>query len=144
MLLGERKSVQRRQASRAPSVFDAQLSSDAPQELGDSSLHWQRATQKEQIPGLHRFNISAERSWWTRQVYAKVLQPLFGTGVRCVRGHYRFSMDITRAASGDRQQTPASFVAKPALHLRLHHHRPKCAPPSTCSTSPVIWLASVR
>jgi len=30
-------------------------------------------------------------------------------------------------ASGDQHQTPAS-----ALHLRLHHHRPRCAPPSTC------------
>src|SRR5882762_10083175 len=96
MLLGERESVQRRQASRAPSVFDAQLSSDASQELRDSPLHWQRAAQKEQIPGLHRFNIGAERSWWTRQVYAKVLQPSFGTRVCRVRGHYRFSMDITR------------------------------------------------
>src|SRR5258706_4673369 len=49
------------------------------------------------------------------------------------------------AASEDRQETPAYFVAKPALHLRLHHHRPKCAPPSTCSTSPVrfrLWLGS--
>src|SRR4029077_12279784 len=24
------------------------------------------------------------------------------------------------------------------------HHLPTCAPPSTCSTSPVIWRASVR
>ena len=27
---------------------------------------------------------------------------------------------------------------------KRHHHRPRCAPPSTCSTSPVTWLASVR
>src|ERR1700680_2872428 len=113
MLLGERKRVQRGQASRAPSVFDAQFASDAAQELGDSSLHWQRATQKEQIPGLHRFNIGAERTWWTRQVYAKVFQALFGTGVRCVRGHYRSPWISVEAASGDRQETPASFVAKP-------------------------------
>src|SRR5450631_4205971 len=110
MLLGDRKRIQRSQASRTPSVFDAQLSSDASQELGRSSLHWQRAAQEEQVAGLHRFNVGAERSWWTRQVYAKVSQPLFGTGARCVRGHY--------------------------------HHRPRCAPPSTCSTSPVTWLAS--
>src|SRR6266850_8126015 len=96
MLLGERKRIQRGQASRAPSVFDAQLGPDASQELRDSFLHWQRAAQKEQIPGLHRFNVGAERSWCTRQVYAKVLQPSFGTGVCRVRGHYRFSMDITR------------------------------------------------
>jgi hypothetical protein len=31
-----------------------------------------------------------------RQTYAKVLQTLLGTSIRCVRGHYRFSMDITR------------------------------------------------
>ena len=71
-------------------------SSYASQELGNAPLHWQRAAQKEHVPGLHCFNIGAERSWWTRQDYAKVFQSLFGTGVRCVRGHYRFSMDITR------------------------------------------------
>src|SRR4029077_14711568 len=97
MLLHESKSVQRGQASRAPSVFDAQLTSDASQELGGSSLHWQRATQKEQDPDLHRFNVGAERGWGTRQVDAKVFQTLFGTSIlSCVRGHYRFSMNITR------------------------------------------------
>src|ERR1700722_15070540 len=121
MRLGERKCVQRRQASRAPSVFDAQISSDASQELGGSPLHRQRTAQKEQIPGLHRFNIGAERSWGMREVYAKVLQPSLGAGVCCIRGHYLFSMDITGG-----------------------HHRPRCAPPSTGSTSPVTWLASVR
>src|SRR6266404_1322405 len=113
MLLGECKRIQRGQATRAPPFFDVQLSSDTSQEPGYSLLHWQRAAQKEQVPGLDCFNIRAKRSWWTRQFYAKVFQPLFGTGVRCVRGH-------------------------------LHHHRPRCAPPSTCSTSPVTWLASVR
>src|SRR5256885_3690198 len=113
MLPDERKRVQRGQARRALSVFNAQLGSDASQELRSSLLHWQRAAQKEQVPGLDCFNIRAKRSWWTRQFYAKVFQPLFGTGVRCVRGH-------------------------------LRHHRPRCAPPSTCSTSPVTWLASVR
>src|SRR2546422_5141174 len=96
MLLGERKRIQRGQASRAPSIFDAQLSSDTSQELGRSSLYRQRAAQEEQVAGLHRFNVGAERSWWTRQVYAKVSQPLFGTGARCVRGHYRRSIDISR------------------------------------------------
>src|ERR1700675_1711850 len=96
MLLSERKRIQRGQASRAPSVFDAQLSSDTSQELGHSPLHWQRAAQEEQVPGLHRFNVGAERGWWARQVYAEVSQPLFGTGVRCVRGHYRRSIDISR------------------------------------------------
>src|SRR5262249_8350334 len=38
----------------------------------------------------------------------------------------------------DHLSTPSSKVGK------LNHHRPRCAPPSTCSTSPVIWLASVR
>ena len=36
------------------------------------------------------------------------------------------------------------LLQSPALHLRLLHHRPKCAPPSTCNTSPVTWLAWVR
>src|SRR5438874_10450941 len=96
MLFDERKSVQRGQASRAPSVFDAQLTSDASHKLRGSSLHWQRATQKEQAPGLHRFNVGAEWGWGTRQVYAKVFQPLLGASARCVRGHSRFPMDITR------------------------------------------------
>jgi len=87
MRLGERKSVQRGQTSRAPSVFDAQLTSNASQELGNSSLHWQRATQEKQVPGLYRFNVGAERGWRTRQGYAKVFQPLFGTSIRCVCGH---------------------------------------------------------
>ena len=34
--LGERKSVQCRQASRPPSVFDAQVAADSPQETGES------------------------------------------------------------------------------------------------------------
>ena len=55
------QSVQPGQPSSAPSVFDAQLTSDASQELGDSVLHWQRATQEEQVPGLHRFDVSTER-----------------------------------------------------------------------------------
>src|ERR1700730_1499032 len=87
MLLGERQRIQRRQASRAPSVFNAQPSPNVSQELGDSSLHRQCAAQKEQIPGLHCFNISAEWSGWMRQIYAKVLQSSFGTGVRRVRRH---------------------------------------------------------
>src|ERR1700686_78130 len=99
MPLAERERVQRGQASRAPSVFDAQLSSDTSQELGGSPLHWQRPAQEEQVPGLHRLNIGAERSRWTRQVYAKVFQPLFGTGVRCVRGHYRSPWISVEAAS---------------------------------------------
>src|SRR5437660_7219451 len=139
MLFDERKSVQRGQASRAPSVFDAQLTSDASHKLRGSSLHWQRATQKGQVPRLHRFPVGAERGWGTRQVYAKIVQPLLGTSARCVRGHSRFPWISLEASSGDRQETPVS-----ALHLRLNHHRPRCAPPSTCSTSPVIWLASVR
>src|ERR1700733_7334980 len=96
MLLDERKSVQCGQASRAPSVFDAQLTSDASQKLGGASLHGQRATQKEQVSGLHRFNVGAERGWGARQVYAKLFQPLFGASICRVRGHYRFSMDVTR------------------------------------------------
>src|ERR1700686_1851726 len=86
MLLGDRQRIQRGQAARAPSVFDAQLSSDASQEFGGSCLHWQRAAQKEQLPALHRFDIGAKRGWWTRQDYAKVLQPSFGTVVRCAHG----------------------------------------------------------
>src|SRR5450432_1069714 len=123
MLLGERKRIQRSQASRTPSVFDAQISSDASHELGRASLHWQRAAQEEQVPSLHRLNVGAEMSRWTRQVYAEVSQTLFGTDALCIHGHYWRSIDISRA----------SF-----------HHRPRCAPPSTCSTSPVTWLASVR
>jgi hypothetical protein len=72
MLLDERKSIQRGQASRAPSVFDAQLTSDASQELWGASLHGQRAAQKEQVPGLYRFHVGAERGRRTRQVYAKL------------------------------------------------------------------------
>src|SRR5580692_5672746 len=89
MLLDDRKRVQRRQTSRAPSVFDGQLSSDVSQERGNSVLHRQRATQKKQIPGLHRFNVGTEGRWWTGQVNAKVLQPSFGTGIGLVRGHHR-------------------------------------------------------
>src|SRR5437868_10905674 len=108
MLFDERKSIQRGQASRAPSVFDAQLTSDASHKLRGSSLHWQRATQKEQAPGLHRFHVGAERGWGTRQVYAKVFQPLLGASARCVRGH-RGSHGISlEVSSGDRQETPVS------------------------------------
>src|ERR1700737_736634 len=126
MLLGYRKRVQRRQARRTPSVFDAQITSDASQELGGSPLHWQRAAQKEQVPGLHRFNIGGERSWWTRQVYAKVFQPLFGTGVRCVRGHYRFSMDISRGR-----------LRRPTGNACLLCCK---ACPSSPTTSPPTWM----
>ena len=87
MIMGKRKSVQRREASRAPSVFDAQLTSDAPQELGGSTFHRQRAAQKEQVAGLHRLNVGTERGWGTGQANAKVFQPLFGAGIRRVRGH---------------------------------------------------------
>src|SRR5467141_4309943 len=97
MLLDERKSVQCGQASRAPGVLDAQLISDASQELWGPSFYWQRAAQKEQVPGLYRFHVGAERGRRTRQVYAKVFQPLLGASARCVRGHYRFPMDITRS-----------------------------------------------
>src|ERR1700730_5814635 len=111
MLFGYCKSVQRGQASRASSVFDAQLASDTSQELGNTSLHWQRPTQEKQLPGLHRFNVSAERSWGARQDYAKVFQPLFGADVRCVGGHYRFSVDLLEVAghiaiAAARQQLP--------------------------------------
>src|ERR1700722_17803094 len=96
MLLDQRQSVQRRQASRAPSVFDAQVVSEAPLEFGNSSLHGQGATQKEQVARLHRLNVGAEWSWRTRQIDAKFLQPFFGAGIRRVRGHYSFSLDITQ------------------------------------------------
>src|ERR1700720_3265540 len=119
MFLGERKRVQRGQPGRAP-------------------------LKKSKFPV------------WTASTYAP--SGLGGRGRFMPRSFSRCSalafvvfVDITgspwislEAASGDGQETPASFVAKPALHLRLHHHRPRCAPPSTCSTSPVTWLASVR
>src|ERR1700681_728569 len=107
MLLSQSKSVQCGQASRASSVFDAQLASDTSQEPGGTSLHRQRATQKEQASGLHCLDVGAKWGWRIRQTYAKVLQPLLRTSVRFVGGHY--------------------------------YHLPICAPPSTCSTSPVTW-----
>ena len=52
MFLDDRQGVQRRHASRVLPVLDAQLTADASQELRDSFSHGQRATQKEQVPGL--------------------------------------------------------------------------------------------
>src|SRR5258707_14035219 len=37
-----------------------------------------------------------------------------------------------------------SLLGAGRLRVFTHHHLPRCAPPSTCSTSPVIWRASVR
>jgi hypothetical protein len=59
-------------SASAPAVLDAQLISDASQELWGPSFYWQRAAQKEQVPGLYRFHVGAERGRRTRQVYAKL------------------------------------------------------------------------
>ena len=71
-----------------------------------------------------------------RQVYAKVFQSPFGAGIRLAGGHYEFSMNIDF-------QIAALTTACPVV-ADYNYHRPRCAPPSTCSTSPVTWLAPVR
>lgn len=53
----------------------------------DGTRERQRAAQKEQIAGLYRLNVGAERAWRPRQVDVKVSQAFFGGTVRCVGGH---------------------------------------------------------
>src|ERR1700680_1754188 len=112
MLPRRRESVQRGKLRRTSSVFDAQLASDTSHKLGDTALEGQRATQKQQASRLYCLNVGAEGPWGRRQVDAKVTEAFFSGSVRCVRGH-----DYSSAKYG--------------------YHRPRCIPPSTCSTSPV-------
>src|SRR6266851_9324536 len=59
---------------------------------------------------------------------------------------HRFHIGAERL--GRRRELDAKFfqpllgAGRPSAFAR--YHLPTCAPPSTCSTSPVIWRASVR
>src|SRR5579862_745137 len=87
MLPRRGESVQRAKLSRTSAVFEVQLASETSDELGDTALDWQCATQKEQAPCLYCFNVGAKRPWGRRQLEAKISQTVFSGSVRCVGGH---------------------------------------------------------
>src|SRR5215467_12620933 len=59
-----------------------------------------------------------------------------------------YRLDISAKGRRGRREPNAKVLQSAicTVWLRTFHayHRPTCAPPSTCSTSPVTWRASVR
>src|SRR5260370_1092244 len=62
--------------------LDSDLRAKAPDELRLATPGGQHSAEKEQIAGLHRFHVSAERLGRPGELDTKLLQPLFGAGRR--------------------------------------------------------------
>src|SRR5258708_23639190 len=82
----------------------------------------QHTAEEEQVAGLHDLHIRAQRCGNRGKLNVVVMQPLF-----CASLHGMM-----------RQRIVHRFL------LFVVYHLPKCAPPSTCSTSPVMCGASAR
>src|SRR5579864_7864206 len=82
----------------------------------------QHTAEEEQVAGLHDLHIRAQRCGNRGKLNGVVMQPLFCASLHGVMRHrivHRFLL----------------FVV---------YHLPRCEPPSTCSTSPVMCGASAR
>src|SRR5580692_3433837 len=61
MLPGKRQGVQRRKPRRTLAIREGQISADTPPEARYSSLDGQGSAEEQQLPGLRRFHILAQR-----------------------------------------------------------------------------------
>src|SRR5271166_796469 len=111
MFFGRREDAQSCSVGSVPSSFDIELfpkPADVLRLVVDDRQH---SAEEQEIAGLHRLDVRAERSRRGRELNAKLLQ----AAIRAAR-----------------------------LRTLSAYHRPACAPPSTCSTSPVTLRASAR
>jgi hypothetical protein len=72
------QDVERREPGRLAPRLYIELRSDAPDESGLVTFRRKHPAQEEQIAGLHRLHICAERLRRHRELDAKFLQPLLG------------------------------------------------------------------
>ena len=104
MLPGCSEDAQSRGVGSIPSSLNIELFAQAANKLRFVVDNRKHAAKEEQVAGLYRLDVRAERRRSCWELNAKVLQAALGT---------------------DQRRT---------FHA---YHRPTCAPPSTCSTSPV-------
>ncbi len=99
-----RERIERSEVSGLATHFHIELGPNTPNEFRLAARRGKHTGKEEEIAGLHRFYISAERLRWDREFDPQFLQSLLGGG---------------------------------RLIFFASYHFPLCAPPSTCSTSPV-------
>src|SRR6266568_6226779 len=70
----------------------------------------------------------------------------YAAEIKQVARLHAFNISAKRSGRGRELNAELRKPALRACRLRAltAHHLPECAPPSTCSTSPVTWRASVR
>jgi hypothetical protein len=80
MLARNSEDVERREVRRLAPRFHIKLRSDPPNEFCFAAFRGKHPSQKEQIAGLHRFRIGAERRGRRRELDAEFFQTLLGVG----------------------------------------------------------------
>src|SRR5262249_29528799 len=89
-------------------AFDIELRADAPDDFRLAAFGRKHPAQKEEIPGLHRFDVAAERLRRLRKLDAELFQPLLSAGLSLFRRGIHSS---TSPVPGVRHDPSSTLVA---------------------------------